>query len=302
VELRDPQTAELCYVSDSNNTGAMVIREAQAPSGAAALTLAEPPAKNPFASFEDPPCMSFWADNRGQIQKVLFSRLNLTLLREIDVKTNQERWVVAGQKEWHVAPEQFIPHFGQSTGFLLLENDKGQKKALFPVWNPIHAEKRALNFPYTYDFQAKKKEQGRTVECDIAHAKVVPKTAEARFYLARIYLEKGLVDQAEELIFSPHAEVTSRKLSESERELLKSIALKPESGDIGTLTLKARMQALYILEKNDAQFPEARELLREVEFSYAKLQFFADYGGGRFFKEALEQQEFGARGKGCNMA
>src|SRR5262249_29369317 len=153
---------------------------------------------------------------------------------------------------------QFLPHFGKSTGFLLLENVKGEKMALLPVWNPLYEndleKEQSLHFPYAYDFQDRKVTHGHVVSFDVTEFSLVPKDLEARYYLAKIYLEKSRIDEAEELLFSTAAESTSRKLDERERARLQSLIQEPYSKNIGSRTIKARVRALYLLEKNAVQF------------------------------------------------
>lgn len=219
------------------------------------LTLGRPKGLTPLALFEDPDCTLQWQDGAGRTIKIAFPRLNITLNREI--VRGRERWSLAEDNNWFLAAEQFIPHFGQDTGFIILQNDQGQKKAILPVWNPLNneTEKRSLNFPYLYNFQGKETRKGRCIECPLIDNYLVPSNHEARFYLAKIYLEKGMFDEADRLLFAHESEVTHKKHTPEESLLLMEIILDPWSKDIGAHNYRLRMHALYLHEKNLFQFP-----------------------------------------------
>lgn len=260
VFLCDPKTYEVHYRTRFDalrgKVGFMNVEKGRSGS----LVLAElPEGDTLFSSFEEKEHTACWSDRSGNLQRIEFSRLHVSFTRE------GEQWVLENQKEWHLAEEQFAPHLRQKTGFLVLENGKGEKKVLLPVWppkvptnpdgSPIKEKDYSLNFPYEYAFQ-KEESSVHYVECDIKEGVLEPKDYEARFYLARIYLEKGYVDEAEELLFSHFAEAPHSKLADRERSLLESIATMPLSGDIGSRTLRLRLRALALLEKNIQQFPE----------------------------------------------
>ncbi|MBS0638039.1 MAG: tetratricopeptide repeat protein, partial [Verrucomicrobia bacterium] len=220
--------------------------------------VSNPPEENFFSRFEDPTCTIFLADNqtnsmqRNAIQEVQFPRLGLTL------KMENGKWQLQEQPEWHVAKpeEQFVPHFGPKTGFLVVQNSVGAKRVLIPVWNPTETpeDKKSLNSSYSYEFNGETARKGRFVECSLKNDTITPDSLEARFQLARIYLETGNIDEAEALLFSHTAELTHKKLTDNEIEILTAIATGDTSGDIGSRTLRTRMRALYLLEKNSYQF------------------------------------------------
>lgn len=209
---------------------------------------------SPFTSFESDNCTTMWSDRDNVMQEINFSRLGITLQRE---KTqDKDTWHWAENKEWTLSKEQFLPHFGGNTGFLLFENAKGKKRALIPVWEPKKEDKKALNFPYVYNHEENTVREGRYVECEVEDNRVVPNSLEARFYLAKIYLEKGEIDWAEELLFAHVAELTHTAFSKEEKKMLTDVINKQVSGDIGARNLRLRMRALYLLERNLAQFPD----------------------------------------------
>lgn len=247
--FQDPRSGENVYASCEVNG---VTRIKKIAGDGADLFIAQPPSPHtsPFASFEDPACTLYLADEK-HIKRIEFPRLNMTLVQEI--VNGQQRWTFAEDNEWFLSDEQFVPHFGQKTGFLVFQNEKGEKKVILPVWGPKEAKKRSLNFPYEYDFQAAIVPEGRYMQYDVRGDQLIPQSSEARFYLARIFLEKGYIDEAEKLLFHIQAEVTNKKLTESEKKILEGIAFY-QSGNIGSRTLRLALHALYILEQNDRQF------------------------------------------------
>ena len=233
--------------------------------------------KAPFDEFEDRSFITYWSKGT-QLEVINFSRLNITLKRKIE--SGKEQWIYAQDPNWSLANEQFIPFFGQSAGFLVLQNNQGQKKVLFPVWNPDKNINSALNFPYHYAFDAQNSKEGRVVECDLVGAKLIPKTDEARFYLARIYLEKGMVEESEILLFPFEAELNHKAYSkEAEAQLLR-LCSSPMSANIHAHDLRIRMHALYLYEKNRSQFPKNSRTMREErkkETLYLKRELIKSY-------------------------
>lgn len=216
------------------------------------LRVIVPPKTAIFTSFEDPKCTTYLVDEKNQLQQVRFSRLGMT------IEQSKGKWSLKGQSEWSLAKEQFLPHFAPDTGFLIFENSKGEKKAYLPLWGPgpikqgagaADSSQRSLHFPYSYDFEAKDKRKAVCVECRIQGGVTIPTDAEARYQLARIYLEKGYFEEAEELLFSPEALMTSQQLSSDAELLLRQIVFSSASEDIGSRNIKLRLHALYILEK-----------------------------------------------------
>lgn len=231
-----------------------------------------------FSSFEDPACTLYWADTTGAVQQIDFARLGLTLVQK------KGAWVQKGAEQWQVAPEQFVAHMYDTKGFVVFTHqDTGEKRVLFPVWN-LEGDKTSCR----YTFNIAGEPVGRTVSCRIEDDLLVPDSIEARYYVSRIMLERQNIDVAERLLYAREAEVTSRKLhSEASfqhaqlgRKLttqerykaireekriedthLKNIALNPLFKDSSPRTLRLRMHALYLLTRNEAQFP--KEALKE---------------------------------------
>lgn len=252
------------------------------------LVLVQPNRDNPFQAFEDPSCTYYLADQEGTIQRIEFPRLAMTLEhKEVGIgETKEQRWVLSGQEEWFIAKEQYLPHFGQQTGFLIFENAKGEKRVILPCWEPktdTHLL-QSLNFPYTYDFQAEQVRTGTYLEYQLKENTLVPKTFAARTYLARIYMEKGYLDEAEMLLTEAQdKEVTSRRLSREEQGLLQSIITQHISRDIGSRTLRLQLCALYLLEKNREHFPskatESESGANEDTITQAALPLLRQYLG-----------------------
>lgn len=207
----------------------------------------------PFHSFEDMSHTLYWIDDSNVIQRVDFPRLNISLIR--DKKKN--RFIVEGQPNWFLATEQFVPQLGNSTGFLLLENEEGQKKAILPVWK-CKDEKSPLGMSYSYEFKAGLTFTGHYIECEVKDNRLIPTSQEARYYMAKVFLEKGSIDEAEALLFAQEAEISHRKLSDEEITFLNDLILEQTSGDIGARNLRIRLHACFLLEKNMAQFPNKK--------------------------------------------
>ncbi len=145
-------------------------------------------------------------------------------------------------------------------GFLVLKYEDKKKKVLLPLWNciaPLREDKNySLHFSYDYYFSDELKQH--FVECDLIGNKVIPKTIQARFHLARIYIQTGNIDEAEELLFAVEAASTHKKLSENELAILEEISLLT-FGDIGSRTLRIRLRALYLMFKNKVQFSPSKQ-------------------------------------------
>ncbi|MBA3816724.1 MAG: DUF3638 domain-containing protein, partial [Parachlamydiaceae bacterium] len=204
-----------------------------------------------FSSFEDPHCTLTWADEQGKLNEIEFPRLNINFKQ-----TDEGQWEFSQQKGWYLAQEQYTPHFGQKTGFLVLENMEGKKKVLFPVWDFKKIEvKRSLNFPVEYEFNGENLREGHYVECTVEGSQLIPKSLEARFYLACIFLEKGRLDEAEKLLFAIEADPSHKSFSAKEQVLLETIIFSKQSKDSGSRTLRMQVRAAYLLKRNQAQFP-----------------------------------------------
>lgn len=263
--LCDPKTKVPIFQSARNQAGLVVLKKGRD------LEIVDASKDGFFADFEDPKCTICLANLRGEIQQVLFTRLGITLEKKDGV------FQVVGQEGWHVAKVQFIPHFGQRTGFLVLENDKGEKKVLFPAWEPKTKKHHPLNFPYEYEFHAENQRTGRVVECSFVNDKLEPKgNLEARYLLTKLYLEKGFIDIADELLSSFQAEQTSKSYTAEEKTLLEWIALKNVSKDTGSRTIKLQLRALYLLEKNSSQFVLEKPK-SDDQFNKRKVELFREY-------------------------
>lgn len=209
--------------------------------------LVDRPALTLFERFQPNSAMACWADESEKLKKIEFNNLNLTL------ENKGNKWILAQDERWALAEEQFVPNFGQGSGFLVFENAAGEKKVVFPLYEPmIKSVDQSLNFSYDYDF-SNSITSSQYIECSFVKNELVPTSEEARYYLAKIYLEKGFIDEAEQLMFAHEAELNHRAYSNSEILLLSSLC-RQSSKDIGGRNLRIRMRALYLLIRNDEQF------------------------------------------------
>lgn len=205
-----------------------------------------------FGQFENGQRAVCLANEEGVPQKVEFPRLGLS------IENKGDQWVLSQQEEWHLVTDQFVPHLGDEVGHLVFEHSKTQeRKVLLPVWEPFKF-KHSLSPQYQYAFEASKK-GGTCVEFVLKENRLIPQEVLARYYLARIYIEKENLDRAWELLCSTEAFETKQKLSPDARRMLEQIACVNVSGDIRARTTRLRMQALLILQRNDSQFPYAEE-------------------------------------------
>lgn len=232
-----------------------------------------PRAESLFSSFESPECTLCWANEQNQLKEIEFPRLNLDFKR-----TEEGKWELSQQKGWYLAQDQFAPHFGQKTGFLVLENKEGHKKVLLPVWPSKEVtDKRSLNFPVEYKFN-ENLSKGHYVECKVEDSQLIPSSLEARFHLAHIFLQKGKLDEAEKLLFAIEADPSHKAFSNEEKKILENII---QWKNIGSRTLRMQAKVIYLLTRNEAQFPnktekttlnqEQIELIKELEKRTIKL-------------------------------
>jgi hypothetical protein len=286
LDLCEPGTLKKVYsqetfkTADGKDTPLSLVKESShEPSVKVYLVTLQDDEKNPFAAFEDLQYTIFLADGKGELSQVEFPRLGYTLIKEKD------GWSVAGQKDWKVAKEQFVPHFRQQTGFLVLENDKDEKKVLFPVLPPtitLGSQNPSWSAPYKYKFPDDAN-RIQTVECDIVGNTLQPKDYEARFHLAKVYLEKGYLDDAEALVDQLFAKSPQKAFSPAEKQLLELLIAPPASGDTGSRSVRLRMQALSLLENNQAQFPDEEMQAANIENVKALIgQLNAKAGKGAF--------------------
>ncbi len=230
LELIDPKTLEVLYKAEDG-----MLMSVESP----LRFLAKAPENSPFSVFESKNCTSYWQNQDEVLTRIDCSRLGVSFVRENTV------WKLASDTAWRVAEEQTLDRFGDKTGFIVLENSKGQKKALLPV--------REVGSDGRYIF-SEDDLHVRYVECDIVQEKLVPKTLEARYQLARVYLQKEMVDEAESLLFSPLAEKTTASLTDSERAILEACVMWKEAAHVPRAH-RIQMRALLLLVKDNAQFP-----------------------------------------------
>lgn len=239
--LIDPQTFQVCYESEGTH---FIDSKSK-------LCVLAPPTDSLFSSFEEPSCTLYRGDASGNIKEIQFLRLGLTL-----VKNASGSWEQAGVKNWVVATEQYIPHLEQKTGFLVLENSQTkEKKALFPMWD-LQIQGNLVGYQFNTETAT-----ARSLEYSIQDTKLVAKDPLSRYFLAKLFFAKANLEQAEELLYSRVAEVSSRKLTNEEMHELKQIALNPAVIDTSPRAIRLRMHALYLLKRNEAQFP--KEPLKE---------------------------------------
>ena len=239
--LIDPETFVVSYESDGTH---FIEKKSN-------LCVLTPPKTSLFSSFEDPNYTLYRGDSSGNIQEIEFTRLNLTL-----VKNEDGRWEQKGVKNWCVALEQHVPHLEQKTGFIVFENvETKEKKALFPLW-----DLRVQEGDIGYQFNSQTT-HAQAIEYSIQDTKLVCKDPLSRYFLAKLFLAKANIEEAEKLLYSRASAVSSRKLSDEEMHELRQIALYPTVVDTSPRALALRKYALDILKSNEAQFP--KEVLRE---------------------------------------
>ncbi|MBS0635164.1 MAG: DUF3638 domain-containing protein [Verrucomicrobia bacterium] len=212
-----------------------------------ASTLAQTPAKSIFSGFEDPASSIYWTDKSGSLQSIDFPRIGIGFTRN-----QKNEFCVKGAEKWLLSDNQSVPGFMNSSGLLVVENsDTKERKLLMPVWD--------IQAGGAFDFSVAQ-ERTHYLECPIIHGELKPKSTEVRYYLAKLYLARGNVEAAETLLYAREAHVTSKKLDPQLTEFLRDIANMPLAG-ASSRVLKLQMQALYLLQKNDEQFP--KEALKE---------------------------------------
>jgi hypothetical protein len=230
-----------------------------------------PPAS--FATFEDPHWTLSMADRAGQILQIDFPRLNISLVR--DPASGTFLW--KDHPEWRMSLDQHVPHLGQ-TGALIFEKASGERRVVLPMWDPKEMDEERFPPQYEYDSacdnvttpqKPSDVKTANTVEFDLKDGELIPKSLRGRYYLARIFAEKGEFERAEKLLFSHEAFATKERLSPDERQILEKMALINASKSIDPRKTRLRVQALFVLRKNDVQFPppppEVRSFKTEEE-------------------------------------
>lgn len=253
--LYDPQTWKIHYVANKSGP----LEDVENPN----LKFAQ--SAKLFADFEDPDYTSCWvsAPPENRLEKIEFQRMNLSFKRD-----DQDRFECIQKPGWFLSKSPFAPHV--TTGFLSLENEKKETKILLPLFagrdkNRYRDEpKDALNFSYEYDFNFRE-QRVSCAECDLSDGRLVPTSLEARYQLACLYLETGFTDLAEELLFSPQAEVTHRPLSPEEYKILERIAIQPVSSEKSGQNIRCRLHALYLLERDALTVGSYAKVLKEQQ-------------------------------------
>jgi len=239
--LCDPHTLEVCYVST----------EGKLQDVKTGFFVQSSPPNSIFNTFEDPACTIYLADEGGSMREIQFPRHGLCL--EKDALGN---WQQKGNPDWKVSREQYVPHLEQKTGFLLFENSKlKEKKVLFPLCDVDIVGK---DIGYVFN---PKELKVKSVEVSQSSGALIPQKILDRYFLAKMYLSKGNIAEAEKLLYASIAEVSSRRLTDEEVHELRQIALDPKTLDVSPKTIRLRMHALYLLKRNSEQFP--KEALKE---------------------------------------
>jgi len=207
-----------------------------------------------LCNFESTFCIITLLDAAGKTQEIHLPRHQLTFIAEKD------RFRLKERNEWYLVNDAYLPGFGFHTGFIILENAKEEQIVLLPVLKARSEEESSLNFPYRYDFEAEQLRSVRHVEYDLVEATLVPRSFEARLFLALIYTEKGSLDKAEELLFSIKAEISYRAHTKEENELFFWYLFKSKSKQECSRSVRLRLRALYLFEKNRAQFPQKEDI------------------------------------------
>ena len=252
-----------------------------------------------FSEFELVHHINCWADDSMTLRKIDFPRFNLSFRKD----KGMHQFACEQYPGWHLDTEQFAPHLSPTTGFIRLrrKDDKTKKiltKVLIPRLDayPIYKDergetKRAINNPYQYDYEPVSKDSNLSYcEYDLVDKILMPKTLEARYHLANIYLQKGYQDEAEALLFDPAAEVNTRSLSLKERTMLINIC-KPVSTEKSGRIVRLKMHALYLLERDNQirrKDPEARE---SDAFDFQRFEITRDYLNRLNHIKRLEKRE-----------
>jgi hypothetical protein len=260
--LLDPTSYKTVYTGkiEDGKTRLTKKSDQQEPQDVHVITV--PEESNPISGLESAEYSIFLANTQGQLQQIELPRLGLTLVN------NNNEWGVVGKEGWKVCDSQFVPNLRQTKGFLLLEDKvSGAKKVLFPVVKPKKTTQTpegkigSWNSPYEYDFPPDPKPL-QIVECSLKKApgehqkeRLEPNDYSGRFYLAKMYLERGYIDDAENLMNDLLAQAPHKRFSEQEQSLLRDLCAPPQSGDRGVRVVRLRMHALAILEKNINRFP-----------------------------------------------
>lgn len=240
---------------------------------------------NMFSTFEDTRCTLFWAKNKpkyeGVLEEIDFPRLGISLHCDA-----QDNWQWGQRPGWKLSKEQYAPGLPQRNDgvrHLVFEDGQKNQRVVIPLWDlkeykpkenhafsvdnllKKHEKKNSLAARYEYDFKAETEQNGSYIECDITDGKLMPTTLLARYYLARLYLEQGHTERAEELLFALEAEESTQPLSDQQRRQLLLCAAEPFSKEIGSRTCMLRMRALTLLAKNSALFNPEEEKLQQMK-------------------------------------
>lgn len=226
--------------------------------------------------FEDPTWITTLLDAQDEVAKIHLFRHQLTFIAQKEQTNTCFR--LKEESDWFLAKDGYLPEFGLETGYIVLENEKQAKKVLLPILKAVSEDKASLTFSYQYDFASNELQAVRHVEFDLVETTLVPKSLEARMYLALIACEKGNLDLAEELLFSIKAEISYRAHTKEENDLLLRFVFKSQSKNAFSRAFKLRLRALYLLEKNGAQFPQTQQQINTQEAHKLVQEYFARLG------------------------
>lgn len=192
---------------------------------------------------------SIYLKQNDVFKEIRFPRHGITLVEE------GGEWLLSDDKSWRLAKGNFIPNLGNQTGFLLFTNDQGAMRAMIPIWDPdteTQPSKR-LTRQYAYNYD-EKSHCARHLEYTVNGQLLIPQNPEGRFYLARIYAENGHIDEAEVLLNSHEAHISSRPLSQDEVLMLTKLVYGITSKNIEPRLCRLRLHAMFLLLHNKHVF------------------------------------------------
>lgn len=277
--LADRLTLELRYAIEGNMICKIAARREEK------LILAKFPSTYvpSLTQFESPSCSFYWCDrDTMNLRQVELPRLGITLERKDE--GDKTSWYWGQQEGWRLAEEQQLPGFGDQCNFLIFEKG-GKKRVLLPVWEPIAEAEQNLTFKYNYEFNELNIRQGEYVVCEVEEGVVKPSSLSARYHLARIYLERGEIEKAQQLLYSFKAEEGTRPLTPTERRLLCNLATENSSHNASSQAIRLRMHALYLFAKNEGQFSKKvdkaktspEERYQEIYLKQKMAKLYTDY-------------------------
>jgi len=169
---------------------------------------------------------------------------------------------------YFLAARQVMPPRGVRSFyyFKLLENDAGQQKVLLPKGQIVNGGAKVFKSPLQtshLNLAGDQKEPTQTYfeyDVDKESGKLVPRSESGRFYLATIFLRQ--MDYAQAHAYLRGLESSLRPFEPSEVALLSDLLLLAEEGDDkkhdnDPRALSAYLYAMYLLQRNKANFPNA---------------------------------------------